>query len=66
MKLGVSYWVLFNILNKSDKFFSIINNPDMSNVLAMANVTDDSYECTLIQDYKLKILPLFVIIFETH
>lgn len=66
MILGVSYWVLFNILNKSDKFFSIINNPDMSNVLAMTNVTDDSYECTLIQYCKLKILPLFVIIFETH
>lgn len=42
--LGVSYWVLFNILNKGDKFFPIINNPDMSNFLAMANVTDDSYE----------------------
>lgn len=47
--LGVSYWMLFNILNKGDKLFSIINNPDMSNVLAMANVTNDSYECTLVQ-----------------
>lgn len=63
MSLTRCYLISLIIGNSSP----LLNNLDMSNVLAMANMTDDNYECILIQDCKLKILSLFVmIIFETH